>query len=66
MEKYIITIEELISQNFVVEASNAEEAMEIAEKKYKNNEFVLELGNLVAKQMAITEPENEATEWCEF
>lgn len=66
MKKYVITIEELISQNFVVEANDAEEAMEIAEKKYNNNEFILESGNLVTKQMAITEPENEATEWCEF
>lgn len=66
MKKFVITIEELISQNFSVEANDAEEAMKIAEEKYKNNEFVLEPGNPVAKQMAIIGPEDEATEWCEF
>lgn len=66
MKKYVITIEELISNEFVVEAKDEEEAMEIAEKKYHNGEFVLAPGNLVAKQMAITEPEDEVTDWCEF
>lgn len=66
MKKYVIAIEELISQNFEVEASDAEEAMKIAEKKYKNSEFILESGNLVAKKMAIISPEDEVTEWCEF
>lgn len=66
MKRYVITIEELVSKEFVVEAKDAEEAMEIAEKKYKNGEFVLDPGDLVTKQMAITGPDDEATEWCEF
>lgn len=66
MKKYAITIEELVSKEFVVEAKDAKEAMEIAEKKYKNGEFVLDPGKLVAKQMAIAEPDDEATEWCDF
>ncbi len=66
MKKYIITIEEMISENFEIEAETAEEAMDIAEHKYNIGEFVLAPGNLVAKQMAITEPNNAATEWTEF
>lgn len=66
MKKFVITIEETVSQNFEVEAENAEQAMEIAEDKYRNGEFVLEPGNIIFKQMAITEPTNEATEWIEF
>lgn len=66
MKKYVIVIEEIVSKKFLVEAKDAEEAMEIAEEKYENGEFVLDPGNLVAKQMAITEPDDEATEWCEF
>lgn len=66
MKKYVITIEELVSKEFVVEAKDAEEAMEIAEKKYKSGKFVLDPGKLVAKQMAITEPDDGATEWCDF
>lgn len=66
MAKYTVTIEETVSQGFEVEAESAEEAMKIAEEKYHNGEFVLEPGELVAKQMAITSPESEATEWTEF
>lgn len=66
MPKYTIIIEETVSQGFEIEAESAEDAMEIAEQKYNNGEFVLEPGNLVSKQMAITSPENEVTEWTEF
>ena len=47
-------------------AKNDEEAMKIAINKYNTSEFVLEPGNLIAKQMAITSPNNEVTEWTEF
>lgn len=66
MAKFIVTIEETVSQGFEVEAESAEEAMVIAEEKYNNCEFVLEPGELVSKQMAITSPESKATEWTEF
>lgn len=66
MPKYTITIEEMVSENFEVEAATADEAMEIAEQKYRDGEFVLEPGNLVCTQMAITDPDEEATEWIEI
>lgn len=66
MPKYTITIEEMVSQDFEIEAATADEAMEIAEQKYRDGEFVLEPGNLVCTQMAITDPSNEATEWMEI
>ena len=53
MKKYEITIEEIISQTFEVYAENDEKAQEIAERKYKDGEFVLSCGNLIAKQMEI-------------
>lgn len=64
--KYKVCIEETVSQEFSVEAETADEALEIAEEKYNNCEFVLEPGNLVSKQMCITSPEGECTEWTEF
>ena len=64
--KFVICIEEMVSENFTVEAKDAEEAMLIAEEKYKKGEFVLEPGTLVAKQMCVWEPEGERTEWVEF
>lgn len=41
-QKFIIDIEETIVKSFEVYASAMDEAMEIAEEKYWNNEFVLE------------------------
>ena len=64
--KFIVTIEETVSENFTVEAESAEETMDIAEEKYNKCEFVLEPGNLTFKQMAIMYPENEAAEWTKF
>lgn len=66
MPKYTITIEEMVSENFEVEAATADEAMEIAERNYRDGTFVLEPGNLVCTQMAITDPDEEATEWIEI
>lgn len=64
--KYIIAIEETVSEYFEVDAETAENAMKIAEEKYHSCEFVLEPGNLICKQMAVMSPDNEATEWVKF
>ena len=67
MKKFKIIIEEMVSQEFEVEANDMDEAMEIAEEKYYNGEFVLDPGELVAKQMMGVDPEeDEVTEWTEF
>lgn len=64
--KYIITIEETNVKDFEIEAESAEEAHKIAERKYKSGEFVLDPGECQFKQIAITSPNNESTEWREF
>ena len=64
--KYTITIEETCTKDFEIEAGNAEEAYETVEQKYKSGEFVLDPGDCQFKQIAITKPSNEATEWREF
>ena len=62
-----ITIEEMVSQTFLVEAQDDNEAMLVAIEKYKNVDFVLEPGNLVCKQMEIHDIKNDTyTEWFEF
>lgn len=66
-KKFEVTIEEMVSKTFLIEAQSDDEAMEIAIEKYKNGEFVLEPGNLVAKQMEIHSLEKDTyTEWFEF
>jgi len=64
--KYTITIEETVAKDFEVEANSAEEAYETAEQKYKSGKFVLDPGECQFRQIAITAPNNEATEWKEF
>lgn len=65
--KFLITIEEMVSQNFEVEADDMEEALKLAERKYNNGEFVLSPGNLVCKQISGECPKTgETTEWREF
>lgn len=67
MEKFIVTIEEMVSDDFEVLAENYEEAEKIAAEKYKSGEFVLEPGNLVAKQMKIHNITDDVrTDWIEF
>ena len=64
--KYTITIEETVAKDFGVEADDAEEAYETAEQKYESGEFVLDPGECQFRQIAITAPSDEATEWREF
>lgn len=67
MKKIKVYIEERVVQAFEIEANNVDEAMEIAEEKYKNGDIVLEPGEVQAKLMAAVDPENDATtEWKEF
>lgn len=67
MKYFTITIEEHICKDFKVEANSIEEAMNIAEYKYKNGEFSLDPGELQSTLMMAHEPEtNDFTEWKEI
>ena len=56
----------MIAQYFEVQAENMDEALKIAEKKYKDCEFVLAPGNLVCKQISATDNEGDIVDWYEF
>ena len=66
-QHFVVTIEETVSENFDVIARDYREAIDVAIKKYRNCEFVLEPGNLIFKQLIVYNTKNEAlTEWIEF
>lgn len=67
MKKFVISIEERICEDFNIEADSIEEAIKIAEDKYKKGELVLNPGEVQEKLMMAHEPEtNESTEWKGF
>jgi len=53
MSKFKVLIEEVVSQEFAVEASSPEEALRLAEDSYRQGEIVLEPGNLEQVSMKI-------------
>lgn len=66
-KKYVVTIEETISQDFDIEANSLEEALEIARKKYCDGEFVVESESCTFVQAkAMTEDASDLTEWREI
>lgn len=66
MKKYVVTIEETISQEFDAMAENAEQAKEIAIEMYNLGELVLAPGNLIHKQMKVHNDTDSSDEWIEF
>lgn len=67
MKNFVVTIEEMISQDFNVLAEDFEQAERIAMEKYAKGEFALAPGNLVAKQIEIHDVTDDVyTEWIEF
>lgn len=51
--RYTVLVEEVVSQDFAVEASSPEEALRLAEDSYRKGEIMLEPGNLEDVSMKI-------------
>jgi len=64
--KFKVCIEETVSEEFEVEAKNKKDAVEVAIKKYKNCEIVLEPGNVMLRRVAVCEDNNNEPVWVEF
>ena len=60
MESFLVTVEERVSQDFVIQADSQEEAEELAQKLYKNGDLVLEPGNLLDVSFSAT----DLKRWC--
>ena len=55
MKKFNVTVEERVSQDFVIQADSQEEAEELARKLYKNGDLVLEPENLLDVSFSATD-----------
>lgn len=55
MESFLVTVEERVSQDFVIQADSQEEAEELVRKLYKNGDLVLEPGNLLDVSFSATD-----------
>lgn len=64
--KFLLTIEEMVSQDFEVDAEDEKEALEIAIDKYKKGIFVLEPGEVKYRQILINTQEEKVSAWVEF
>ena len=64
MKKFIITIEEMFANEFEVLAENSFDALDIAEQKYREGEFIVKRRQPRFKQVASVG--DEPTEWMEF
>ena len=60
MKKFNVTVEERVSQDFVIQANSQEEAEKLARKLYKNGDLVLEPGNLLDVSFSAT----DLNWWC--
>lgn len=66
-KRFVVTIEETVSDEFELYAKTDEEAKRIAMLKYDSCDYVLVPGNPVSKQMAIHNIDDDyITDWIEF
>lgn len=62
-----VTIEETVVECFDVYAKNIDEAVLIAENKYKNGEFVLSPGDVTNKRIFVIDKDADLEKgWIEF
>lgn len=66
MTKFTIVIEEVVSEEFEINANTEEEARKIAEDAYMSGALVLEPGNLVSKKMTVVSHDGEEAKWINF
>lgn len=53
--KYIVTVEERVSRDLVVEADSAKSAQHIIEEQYKHGKIILEPGNCIGVAFTVNE-----------
>lgn len=65
-KKFIISIEETVVDEVEIISDTAKNAIKIAEEEYKKGNIVISPGEVQHRQMAVIQPNEEATDWYEF
>ena len=58
--EYHVTIEETVSDEFIIEANSIDELKDKVNKMYRNSELVLEPGNLLEAKFYIQEDKEKS------
>lgn len=64
--KIKVIIEEHISDEFIIEADSIEEAMQIAEEKYYDGDFVVDTFGIPTCKLMCADDGERLTDWVEF
>jgi len=66
MKTYRVIIEEIMSEEFELDAESEKEAISKAMDAYKSGEFVLEPGNFEYAQLKVIDENDKCSEWIEI
>lgn len=66
MKTYRVIIEEIMSEEFELDAESEKEAISKAMDAYKSGEFVLEPGNFEYAQLKVVDEDDKSSEWIEI
>lgn len=65
--KYIVTVEELLSKDYEIEANTLEEAIEIGTQAYRDEEFVIDGDSCIQEaHLRISNEDETEEEWIEM
>lgn len=66
MKRFVIAVEETITQEFEVYADNEQEALHLLKEGYEKGEIVVDGGEVQSHQLAVIEPVRNIPEWIKF
>ncbi len=66
MKRFVIAVEETITQEFEIYADNEQEALYLMKEGYEKGEIVVNGGEVQSHQLAVIEPVGNSPEWIKF
>ena len=66
MKRFVIAVEETITQEFEICADNEQEALYLMKEGYEKGEIVVDGGEVQSHQLAVIESVGNSPEWIKF